>query len=112
MRTKYPQSKSFLWARAFANLEAERYDDALVFFDSLKTVIEDENQSSKYNLIQISYNKMLCHYEMERYTNALIEIDYCENLVLADDMRDRLDDIFDKLRDHKKQIQKILSNSG
>ncbi|NIT53899.1 MAG: hypothetical protein GWO41_14480 [candidate division Zixibacteria bacterium] len=49
---------------------------------------------------------------MERYTNALIEIDYCENLVLADDMRDRLDDIFDKLRDHKKQIQKILSNSG
>ncbi|NIS17605.1 MAG: hypothetical protein GWO41_14485, partial [candidate division Zixibacteria bacterium] len=36
MRTKYPQSKSFLWARAFANLEAERYDDALVFFDSLK----------------------------------------------------------------------------
>jgi hypothetical protein len=112
MRGKYPQSKSFLWARGFANLEAERYNDALVFFDSLKAVIKEENQSSKYNLVQISYNKMLCYYNMERYTDALIEIDYCENLVLADDVRDRLDDIFDRLKDHKKRIQKILSNSG
>jgi len=112
MRKKYPHSKSFLWARAFANLEAERYESALEFFDSLKAIIEQENQSSKYNLVQISYNKMLCHYNMERYADALIEIDYCENMLLAHDVRDRLDDIFDKLNDHKKKIRKILSSDG
>ncbi len=111
LRENYPQGKSFLWARAFANFEAERYEKALSFFDSLRAEIKEEGQPNNYNQYEISYYKTLCYFNLENYTEAMIEIDKAEHLILSDDVRDRLHDMIDEISEHKEKIREILSGS-
>jgi tetratricopeptide (TPR) repeat protein len=111
LRGKYPQGKSFLWARAFANFGAERYEKALSFFDSLRAEIKEEGQPNNYNQYEISYYKTLCYYNLENYTEAMIEIDNAEHLILSDDVRNRLQDMIDEVEEHKEKIREILSGN-
>lgn len=106
---KYPEGKTFLWARAFANFEGKNYERALEFFDSLENRLEKQAPPENYNLYEIAYYKMLCRHNLEQYDLALVAYDYAQNLPLTEDERERLKD---ECKDMEKCRQEILEILG
>jgi len=109
MISKFPNGKSFLWARAEGHFINENYIQALRFYYELAQKIEADNPVNKYNSLQIAYQKILCHYRIEQYIQALMESERILNLPLCEEVRKRHKNNLKEVQKIKEKILKRLS---
>lgn len=109
MILKFPNSKSLLWARAEGHFINDNYIPALIYYGELEQKIAVENTGNNYNSLQIAYQKILCHYRIEQYLQALMESERALNLPLSEKVRKRHKNNLKEIRKIKEKIQKRLS---
>lgn len=106
---KYPEGKTFLWARAFVNFKSESYKTALEYFDSLENRLNIQGQPENYNLFEVSYYKMLCCYHLGDYDLALLAYNSAMEAPLTEDERKRQKEEYEDMEKCRENILEILS---
>jgi len=108
LESKFPQGKSFLWAQASGRFSALDFKGALKIYGQLRDRLKSENSMNNYNLFQIAFRRVQCFYELQEYTQTLIEIDICDNINLSKQIKKRHQSNLKELNKIKRDIQKKL----
>jgi len=103
---KFPEGKSFLWARAEGNFINKNYNYALILYEELARRIEADSSVNNYNALQIAYQQILCCYKLEQYERALIMIAQAQNMFLKEEVRRRHKNTLKEIRNLKQKIEK------
>lgn len=100
----FPESCMPLWAGGEMFFKAEKYDSALLIYDTLVNRIHSQDSYNNHNLYQACYYRAQCHYEMKKYADALKQVEYCDSIPLTEDVRDNLKSYREELRNLRKRL--------
>lgn len=100
----FPESCMPLWAGGEMYYKAEKYDSALLIYDTLVNRIQTRQTHNNHNLYQACFYRAHCYFEMENYPEALKQVEYCESIPLSEDVRDNLKSYREELKNIRRKI--------
>jgi len=122
MQNKYPQGKSFLWAKATAYYEKFDWKDALLSYQEIVTRIQLEippkagndqndpkNLNNYYNLIECKFHTANCLFNLGKFKECISTCEEIQSFSLDEKTKDRQRD---KLKGIRRLWEKSLKIMG
>jgi hypothetical protein len=100
---RYPEGKTFLWGRAYAEYMLDRDDSALVRFDSLRARVLADPAQGLFNLIEIDYHRAQLYGRHAETERACALMDSVLAYPADEDVRERQKDHLKEARAFVKQ---------
>ena len=106
---KYPDSRFFLWGTAKSYYSLQQYENALDIYRKLLISVQSEQMNNHYNEIICCYKMAECHFRLDDVDSAIACCDHIDSLKISSEIRKRLDNIFDRVKDLKNRISEKLT---
>jgi hypothetical protein len=100
---RYPESKTYIWGRAYAEFLAGYNDSALVRFDSLRALTVSDPEQGLFNLIEIDWHRAHLLKRLGNHAGACAVMDSVLAYPADEDVRKRQKD---RLKDAGKFVKK------
>ena len=101
----YPHSRFFLWGAAKSYYNLNQFNRALEYYNIILTSVKNEEINNHYNEIICYYKIAQCYFHLEQYEKSLNYCDDITKIKTSSGVKDRLNEIFKKVRELKEKIK-------